>query len=80
MKYTSITLIFLLLSTLSVAYEDHDIDGVEDSLDACPDTPFNVLVNEKGCPDTDEISATTVKTYRGDFTFKIGTDISSDET
>ncbi len=80
MKNTSITLIFLLFSSMSIAYEDQDIDGVEDSIDACPNTPFNLLVNEKGCPDTDEVSATTPKSYRGDFTFKIGTDISTDKT
>ena len=80
MKYTYIILTFLLLTGMSFAYEDHDIDGVEDSVDACPNTPFNVLVNEKGCPDKDEKSATTPKTYRGDFSFKIGTDISQDET
>lgn len=80
MKYTSISLIFLLLSSMGVAYEDNDIDGVEDSVDECPDTPFDVLVNEKGCPEKDELSATTLKSYLGDIIFKVGTDISTDDT
>nr|WP_299040258.1 OmpA family protein [uncultured Psychrobacter sp.] len=29
---------------------DSDGDGVEDSLDACPGTPMNVVVDERGCP------------------------------
>ncbi|MCB2230043.1 OmpA family protein [bacterium] len=29
---------------------DTDKDGVEDALDACPDTPRNVKVDERGCP------------------------------
>lgn len=31
------------------AYSDYDVDGVEDSIDACPNTPFDVLVDERGC-------------------------------
>lgn len=80
MKYTSITLTFLLLSGVSVAYQDYDIDGVEDSIDSCPNTPFDILVNDKGCPDTGEKTTTTADNYGGNFTFKVGTDISTDET
>ena len=29
---------------------DSDGDGVTDDLDQCPATPFNVIVDEKGCP------------------------------
>ncbi|MDE0491231.1 OmpA family protein [Psychrobacter celer] len=29
---------------------DSDGDGVPDSIDACPDTPMNVVVDERGCP------------------------------
>ena len=29
---------------------DSDGDGVPDSMDACPDTPMNVVVDERGCP------------------------------
>ncbi len=77
MNYTSIPLIFLLLSNISIAYEDNDIDGVEDSVDECPNTPFDALVNEKGCADN-QISV--IIPNRGNFIFKIGSDISIDET
>ncbi|MDQ1263420.1 MAG: hypothetical protein QG559_421 [Campylobacterota bacterium] len=43
-------LIFLTTATLSLsAYSDYDMDGVEDSNDRCPNTPFNELVDIKGC-------------------------------
>jgi len=80
MKYTSIPLILILLSGMSMAYEDQDIDGVEDSIDECPNTPFDALVDKRGCLNTNEPKATTPKSYIGHFTFKVGTDISSDET
>ena len=70
----------LLLSSILYAYEDQDIDGVEDSVDVCPNTPFDVLVNEEGCAEVDETSATTAKSDRGSFVFKLGTDISSDDS
>lgn len=45
-----ISLLFVLLSsTLLTAYQDYDIDGVEDYLDKCPNTPFDKLVDERGC-------------------------------
>ena len=42
-------LLFLLSATLLYAYEDSDMDGVEDAFDKCPGTPFSDLVNESGC-------------------------------
>ncbi|WP_373002984.1 DUF3187 domain-containing protein [Sulfurimonas sp.] len=42
----------LLLLTLSVsllAYSDSDMDGVDDKLDQCPNTPFSELVDINGC-------------------------------
>jgi len=45
--------LFLLLSMfLSInlfAYTDSDFDGVEDSVDRCPNTPFSELVDISGC-------------------------------
>jgi len=52
MRYTSIPLILILLSGMSIAYEDQDIDGVEDSVDECPNT--------------NEPKATTPKSYNGE--------------
>ncbi len=43
--------ISLLFTSISgYAFNDSDLDGVEDSFDRCPDTPFDVLVNQYGCP------------------------------
>ena len=35
--------------------KDSDGDGVMDSIDACPGTPFNIVVDERGCPTPVEI-------------------------
>ena len=35
-----------------VINSDSDGDGVPDKLDQCPATPFNVIVDEQGCPFT----------------------------
>ncbi len=33
-----------------VLFQDEDLDGVEDSRDKCPGTPFLMLVDKNGCP------------------------------
>jgi len=58
----------LLFSSSLLAFEDQDIDGVSDSYDLCPDTPFDDIVNTQGCAHNQKIS--------GKFTFQIGSDIS----
>ncbi len=60
----------LLVSTAAVAYQDNDIDGVDDSIDRCLNTPFVELVDEHGC--------TYGKSYLGAFTLKVGGDIRFD--
>jgi len=46
-----IVLVSLLLGTgLSFAFKDSDLDGVEDSVDRCPNTPLLELVDRFGCP------------------------------
>lgn len=42
-------LALILLTMASVQAADTDIDGVEDRLDACPNTPFGDLVTIDGC-------------------------------
>ncbi|MEA1892215.1 MAG: hypothetical protein U9N33_05820, partial [Campylobacterota bacterium] len=69
--YLKIILIFLLYSSKLTAYQDYDIDGVEDAIDRCPNTPFDKLVDKWGCPKND--------TYYGSITFKIGSDINIDQ-
>lgn len=44
--------ILFLLLTISVsliAYSDYDMDGVDDKIDQCPNTPFSDLVDTGGC-------------------------------
>ena len=43
----SFTLSFL---SISFSFQDSDLDGVEDSKDKCPNTPFYYLVDKYGCP------------------------------
>ncbi len=42
------TLFFLVL-TLLAQYSDQDLDGVPDTLDRCPNTPFSDIVDQYGC-------------------------------
>ena len=44
-----ILLLSLLVSITLSAYNDSDFDGVEDSLDRCPNTSFTDLVDISGC-------------------------------
>jgi len=67
-----LTLFFL--STLAISYQDLDIDGVDDTIDMCKDTPFDELVDENGCSKTQKPS----HNY-GHLTVKIGTDIFTDK-
>ena len=61
-----ITFIFTM-GTFATAYSysDYDVDGVEDSIDECPNTPFDILVDERGC---EEGTA-----YKGALTLLAGT-------
>ncbi|WP_297442231.1 DUF3187 domain-containing protein [Sulfurimonas sp.] len=46
----SLSLILLgLVSTSLLASVDSDMDGVDDTIDQCPNTPFTDLVNSVGC-------------------------------
>ena len=68
-----IKIIILTLISVSLhAYEDQDIDGVADSKDLCPNTPFDVVVNEEGCPNE--------KLFPGKLTLQIGSDLSFNTT
>ena len=40
----------VLLAQVSFAFQDSDLDGVEDSVDRCPNTPILALVDRFGCP------------------------------
>jgi hypothetical protein len=68
--YRLISSIFILQSSL-LGYEDSDIDGVADSIDLCPDTSFDKLVDENGCPENEH--------YLGSVTLQLSNDIALDE-
>jgi len=65
--------ISLLLITIVIhAFEDDDIDGVENSKDLCPNTSFEDTVDKDGCPEN--------KDYWGKITLSIGSDINIDDS
>ena len=70
MNLMKITLSMLLLSSALSAYVDQDIDGVDDSYDLCLNTPFDVIVDERGCAYD--------KKFLGKITLQIGSDINFD--
>lgn len=49
--FMKIFLLLILFSSMGMAYmeRDSDFDGVSDSRDACPNTPFSDLVDARGC-------------------------------
>jgi hypothetical protein len=49
MKQLKILCLAALLGTSLMAYTDSDMDGVEDSIDKCPNTPLTDLVDINGC-------------------------------
>ena len=71
MSIEKVIFLCLLLLSKIFAYEDNDIDGVEDALDLCPNTSFDKLVDEDGCPPNEA--------YWGALTLQIGNDVSFDE-
>lgn len=68
MRFQKLIFILLLFYTASFAYTDNDIDGVDDAIDQCLNTPFDELVDEKGCSSNES--------YHGTLTLKLGSDIS----
>jgi len=66
--------IVLLFAMQAYAFQDYDIDGVEDSIDRCANTSFDAIVDKHGCP-----IATDKKKYFGKFMLSIGTQILKDE-
>ena len=49
--------LFAILSTNLSAYEDFDLDGVDNKVDKCPNTPFSDLVDINGCTVKSLVSA-----------------------
>lgn len=49
MKQIILLLLALIMSSSVYAYSDSDMDGVDDTHDRCPNTPFMELVDINGC-------------------------------
>lgn len=82
-KYRKIIGAVLLFSNFSFAFVDNDLDGVDDSIDKCPNTPFDQIVGQDGCP-IGKIGQEQQSGIKGRFYFKVGlvynTDNSNDST
>ncbi|NPA28863.1 MAG: DUF3187 domain-containing protein [Epsilonproteobacteria bacterium] len=42
--------LLMVVGVGAMAFTDMDLDGVDDKVDQCPNTPFTDIVDEKGCP------------------------------
>ncbi len=72
--FQRIAVILLLFFTTIQAYQDYDIDGVDDTIDRCPNTSFDVIVDEFGC------DLNKKEQYYGNFSLQIGTQLLQDES
>lgn len=54
--FMKIVLVLLSLTLSVLAYEDSDFDGVSDSKDLCPNTSFDFIVDNYGCPQSKNIT------------------------
>lgn len=57
MKVALNFLLVVFLASSLFAYVDNDMDGVEDAMDTCPNTPFTDLVDINGCTKKSLVSA-----------------------
>jgi hypothetical protein len=78
MYYKKTLFLTLLLSSTLLAFQDHDIDGIEDSLDRCPNTPFEAFVDKNGCAVNINKKASN-SNYWGALTLKVGSTIQRDD-
>ncbi len=58
----------LMLNSIAFGFVDSDFDGVSDRYDACPNTPFSDLVDEKGC----SIKKVAIKETKKNLTLIVG--------
>jgi hypothetical protein len=68
-KLTVYMVILALVVNSANAFTDSDLDGVDDSVDECPDTPFDQLVGKNGCP---------IDKEKGQIVLKIGGGLTKD--
>jgi len=72
-------LFFLLLLNYLYSYEDFDIDGVDDSIDRCLNTPFDEIVDEMGCSKSQKPEKAKDRDSFKDTIFKITLDSATDK-
>jgi hypothetical protein len=77
MYYKTLFLTLLLSSSL-LAFQDHDIDGIDDAHDRCPNTPFDAFVDKNGCAVTVNKQSSNAN-YWGAVTLKVGSTIQRDD-
>ncbi len=78
--YYKTLLIYSLLSTSPLlAFQDSDIDGVKDSMDLCPDSSFDLLVDAQGCASNQKPKKRESDKYYGALTLKLGNTFRTDE-
>ena len=65
-----LAIVFICYSSLAFAYQDEDLDGVDDSIDQCLNTPFDELVDVNGC---------TLDAKKGSWIVRFGSDISFED-
>jgi|GEM_PF-1356100 len=76
MKKRYIGVILIIASNSIFAYQDSDIDGVDDSIDLCLNTPFDELVDINGCSKSQKPQKN--RKYYGHLTLKVGVDFYKD--
>ncbi|SNZ09597.1 hypothetical protein SAMN06265182_1579 [Persephonella hydrogeniphila] len=69
----------LSIFSVSFAFVDSDLDGVDDAVDKCPNTPFNQLVGPDGCP-LGKVGQERVSGPKGTFYFRVGGGFSKDKS
>ncbi len=77
MYYKTVFLTLLLSSSL-FAFQDNDIDGVEDTIDRCSNTPFDAFVDKNGCA-VNISKKSSNSDYWGAVTLKVGSSIQRDD-
>jgi hypothetical protein len=76
MKLLKTSLILTLMVHSLHAYQDKDLDGIDDKMDLCPNTTFDAKVDKFGCAVK---SLQTPSTKKQHFTIGIGTTLRKDD-
>jgi len=76
MKLIKISLVTISLISSIYAFQDQDLDGIEDKYDICPNTPFDAKVDKYGCSLTPQ---KTKKMSDKHLTLIVGTTLRQDD-